>query len=420
MNNVSKRRALGAVAGFSAIALALGTAMPANAADEQLKVGAILPLTGALAFLNPPMIAGFWAAVDEINAEGGVLGQDIKVTGIKDEGYGGTTPAYAGQAATEHIALGTQVILGAASSGRSLSIVAQTSGAKIIQISPSNTDISLTSVDDNGYYFRTAPSDLLQGRVLGNKVLADGKKNVAIIYMQDPYGTGLANTAAATLTKGGAKVKKYAFSMTAKNFTSVATSVKAQGADAVVIVSYDQIFDIAPALKAKGIDGSSLFLVDGNFKNFAAAKSTFATWIKGSQATSAGAPPTASFAAALKAAYRAHEKKSLPGDETLYGPEAYDAIVISALAAIEAKSTKAEDIKAHMASVTKGGTKVKTFKAAVAALKAGKDIDYEGQSGPVEFDSKGNPSKAYMNIFKYDAKGTASLFKSYLTAVPTK
>jgi branched-chain amino acid transport system substrate-binding protein len=122
----------------------------------------------------------------------------------------------------------------------------------------------------------------------------------------------------------------------------------------------------------------------------------------------------------LSAAYRAHEKKSLLASETLYGAEAYDAIVIAALAAIEAKSTKTEDIKAHMVSVTKGGTKVKTFKAAVAAIKAGKDIDYEGQSGPVDFDSNGNPSKAYMNIFKYNAKGTAALSKSYLTAVPTK
>ena len=51
MNNVSKRRALGAIAGFSAVALAFGTALPAQATTTQLKIGAIMPLTGGLSFL---------------------------------------------------------------------------------------------------------------------------------------------------------------------------------------------------------------------------------------------------------------------------------------------------------------------------------------------------------------------------------
>lgn len=417
MTSVSKRRAAAAVAGISAIALALGASIPAQAADQPaLKVGAILPLTGGLAFLAPPMVAGYWAAFDEINANGGVNGSKLVSNGVKDEGSGATSPTFAGQAATAHIAAGTQVIIGTASSGRALSIYKQTSGAHIIQVSASNTDISLSNVDDNGFYYRTAPSDLLQGRVLGQKILADGKKNVAIIYQQSAYGTGLMNTAQAALVAGKAKVKTYAFPESETNFTSTVNSVKAQGADAIILISYDEIFKVAPLLKAKGFKGSQLYLVDGNMTDY--GKSSFASWIKGAQGTQPGSDPNAAFRAKLDAAYVAHEEKPL--DITIYGAEAYDALIVTALAAVEAKSNNTDDIKAHMVDVTKGGVKVHSFKEGVAALKAGKDIDYDGASGPIEWDANGNPSKAYMGVYKFDAKGANTLEKAFLAAVPTK
>jgi len=416
--NISKRTASAVIAGVASVALAAGVALPSQAAEDPLKVGAILPLTGGLSFLAPPMVAGFWAAFDEINANGGVNGSKLKFNGIKDEGSGATSPTFAGLAASAHIEAGTQVIIGTASSGRALSIYKQTSGANIIQVSASNTDISLSDVADNGYYFRTAPSDLLQGRVLGQKILADGKKNVAIIYQQSSYGTGLKNTAKAALVAGKAKVKEYAFPEAETNFTSTVNSVKAQGADAIIIISYDEVFKIAPLLKSKGFKGNQVYLVDGNMTDYGKAKASFASWLVGAQGTQPGSDPTNAFRSKLDAAYLAHEEKPL--DITIYGAEAYDALVVTALAAIEAKSNKTSDIKTHMASVTKGGVKVTSFKAAVAALKAGKDIDYDGASGPIEFDSNGNPSKAYMGVYKFDSKGANSLSKAYLATVPKK
>lgn len=409
-----KSKVAGVVASAAALTLALGTTVPAQAADA-LKVGAILPLTGGLAFLGDPMVAGFWAAVNEINANGGVLGNKIVVTGIKNE-HDGSNLAISTQSAKEQIAAGADVILGAASSSRTYNIIKDLTGAGIVQISPSNTDIGLSTYADGGYYFRTAPSDLLQGRVLGNQVLADGKRNVAIIYQQSSYGTGLMKTAKAALTKGGAKVKTYAFTEGETNFTSTANSVKAQNADAIIVVSYDEFLKIAPAVKAKGFKGNQLYMCDGNMADY--SKATFKKWLKGAKGTNAGASPTSAFAAKLSGAFEAKEDKALA--LSIYGAEAYDAIILAALAAEEAKSTKPADIKAHMVSVSKGGVKVKTFKAAVAAIKAGKDIDYDGQSGPIDFDSKGNPAKAYMGVYIYDAKGANTLKKNYLTAVPAK
>jgi branched-chain amino acid transport system substrate-binding protein len=412
--NVSKRKASAIFAAVASVALAAGTVAPAQAADP-LKVGAILPLTGGLSFLGDPMVAGFWAAVNEINANGGVLGNKIVVTSIENE-HDSSDLSISTASAAKQVKAGADVILGAASSGRTYNIIKDLTGAGVVQISPSNTDIGLSAYADNGFYFRTAPSDLLQGRVLGNKVLADGKRNVAIIYQQSSYGKGLMNTAKAALTKGGAKVKTYAFTEGETNFTSTANSVKAQNADAIIVVSYDEFLKIAPALKAKGFAGKQLYMCDGNMGNYSTA--SFKAWLAGAQGTQAGADPSKTFESKLTAAFEAKEGKALP--VTLYGAEAYDAIVIAALAAQEAKSTAPADIKKHMVSVTKGGTKATTFAAAMKLIKAGKDVDYDGQSGPIEFGAKGNPTKAYMGIYAYNAKGTNVLKKVYLAAVPAK
>jgi len=413
--NISKRKAAGAVAALAAVSLVAGVSLPAGAATAPLKVGAILPLTGGLSFLGDPMVAGFWAAVDEINNNGGVLGSKITVTGIKDEADGSNL-AISTQSAKEQIAAGAQAILGAASSGRTYNIIKDLTGAGIVQISPSNTDIGLSTYKDNGFYFRTAPSDLLQGRVNGNNILAAGKKNVAIIYQQSSYGTGLMGTAKDALVKGGATVKTYAFAENETNFTSTANSVKAQNADAVLVISYDEFKKIAPALKDQGYKGNQIYMVDGNVGNY--SKESFAAWLDGAQGTQAGADPSKAFATKLNAAFLSHSKKALP--LTIYGAEAYDAIIVAALAATEAKSTKAADIKKHMVSVTTGGVKVHTFAEAVKAIKAGKNIDYDGQSGPIDFDANGNPSTAYMGVYSYGTDGTNSLKKMVKAAVPAK
>ncbi|MFM6963667.1 MAG: ABC transporter substrate-binding protein [Micrococcales bacterium] len=412
--NGSKRKVLGAAAALASVALVTGVSMPAGA-TAPLKVGAILPLTGALSFLGDPMVAGFWAAVDEINANGGVLGSKITVTGIKDEADGSNL-AISTQSAKEQIAAGANVVLGAASSGRTYNIIKDLTGAGIVQISPSNTDIGLSAYADNGYYFRTAPSDLLQGRVNGNNILAAGKKNVAIIYQQSSYGTGLMGTAKAALLAGGAKVKTYAFAENETNFTSTANSVKAQGADAILVISYDEFKKVAPALQSQGYKGNQIYMVDGNVADYSA--DSFAKWLTGAQGTQAGANPSKAFAAKLVTALQTHNQKKLTLN--IYGAEAYDAIILAALAATEAKSTDPAKIKAHMITVSKGGVKVTNFKDAVAAINAGKDIDYEGQSGPINFDANGNPSTAYMGVYQYDATGHNALKKMVQAAVPTK
>jgi branched-chain amino acid transport system substrate-binding protein len=405
MNNVSKRRALGAVAGFSALALAIGTAMPANAADSQLKIGAIIPLTGSLSFLSPPEIAGLHMAVDEINAAGGVLGKKVSLS-IQDSGDG-TTLNIADQSATKALASGVDVVIGAAASGVTRHIINKITGAKVVQISMSNTAPDLSTWKDGGYYFRTAPSDLLQGKIIANQILQDASKNVAIVYVDNSYGNGLMGVAKSTLEKGKATVSTFSFKEADTNPASTVDAALATDPDAVLLISYDEAKRVVPLFKSKAYNGSNIYFVDGNLADY--SKESFASYLNGAKGTLPGKALSSGFKAKLAAVYKAKTGKTLT--EFSYGAETYDAVLLAAIAAQSAKDASGVGIKKEITNISLGGagkTKVTSFKAALAALKAGKKVDYDGVSGPVEFDKNGDPTGAFIGIYRFNAKGQYS------------
>jgi len=408
MSAVNKRVVAGLLAAAASTALVGSTVVPASAADTQLKVQAIIPLTGALAFLAPPEIAGLHLAVDEINAAGGVLGKQVSLT-ITDSGDGDTL-SIADQSATKAIASGADVVIGAAASGVTRSIINKITGAKIVQISMSNTAPDLSTWKDGGYYFRTAPSDLLQGRILANQILQDGKKSVSIVYQDTSYGVGLKDVASGVLTKGGAKVQAFAFPENETNFATYADKVAAAGTDATILISYDECKKALPAFQAKGIKGSSVYLVDGNLIDYSAE--SFASYLNGAKGTNPGKATPDAFKAKLSAAYKKYEKKTLK--DFVYGAETYDAVMLAAIAAQASGAATGASIKTQLTNVSKAGAgkvTVTGFAAALKAIKAGKKVNYDGFSGPVEFDANGDPTGAYIGVYKYDATGKNSLVK---------
>jgi branched-chain amino acid transport system substrate-binding protein len=168
------RKTATAVATLAAAALVLsGCAATgdggAAGGELTLKIGTALPQTGNLAFLGPPEEAGVALAVKEINeADKGI---QIEVT----LGDSGDTDNKAYETEIPRLLnAGVNAIIGAASSGTSLQFIDQVVGAGVVQFSPANTSAALSTYDDKGLYFRTAPSDVLQGVVLGNFIAADG------------------------------------------------------------------------------------------------------------------------------------------------------------------------------------------------------------------------------------------------------
>ena len=235
--------------------------------DGVLTLGSILPQTGGLAFLGPPMFAAFDLAVQDINAAGGVLGQPI--VAIKGDS-GDTTTDTASKTVDRLLAENADAIIGAASSGVSLTVIDKVASAGVVLFSPANTSPALSDYDDKGLYFRSAPPDIYQGDVLGQKVLQDGAQTVAILALNDAYGTGLADAAEATITAGGGEVVvKTIYDPTAASFDTEVDAVVAADPDAIILIGFDESAKILKSMVEKGIGPKvkKVYGCDGNIGN---------------------------------------------------------------------------------------------------------------------------------------------------------
>ena len=156
------------------------TSTPDGGTAAGLKIGSLLPLTGSLAFLGPPEVAGVELAAKEINDAGGIFGSNVEV--IHRDSSDTDNPQIASQSVSALISDGVAAIVGAASSSVSLNVVDDVANAGIVQISPANTSTALSGYSP--FYFRTAPPDTVQGSALGNLIVEDGIKKLLGLYGQ--------------------------------------------------------------------------------------------------------------------------------------------------------------------------------------------------------------------------------------------
>ncbi len=374
---------------------------PEPKGDGTLTFGTLLPATGDLAFLGPPEFAGVTLAVEDINAAGGVLGKDVvQVKGDSGDG----TPDIAGAQVDKLLGADSDVIVGAASSGVSITVIDKITGAGAVQFSPANTAAGFDTdeIDPNRLYFRTAPSDYLQGEVLANKITEDGFDNVAIMGRQDFYGEGLAERVRDVLGEKGATVSEFLlYNKDATTFTAEINKLAAAKPDAIVLVTFAELTTMIPQLIAKGLGPQDvqLYFVDGNLSNYPDEDFNL-DGVVGTAPTSA--TPDKEFEARL------FETPPMgPDDALLYGPESYDAVVISALAAIAAGDDSGEAIGANIADVTREGTKCTTFEECKTLLEDGEDIDYDGKSGPADMTDSGSLSAGTYGIYEYTGGANA-------------
>lgn len=377
--------------------------------DGTLTIGTLLPQTGDLAFLGPPEFAGVATAITDINAGGGVNGKDV-VEVKADSGDG--TPDIAGAQTDKLLDANADAIVGAASSSVSLSVIDKITGAGVVQFSPANTSPALddAKTDPKNLYFRTAPSDVLQGAVMANLLIEDGKNNVAILARQDSYGELLAAQIDKGIKAGGGNVAvKKLYSADATNFTAEVNSVAAAKPDAIVLVAFDETKKLIPQLIAKGVGPQDVqtYFVDGNTADY--SKDFPKGTLKGVKATYPGAELTSDFKARM-------QKTDPKLKDFTYGPESYDATMLTALAAIEAKTDDPTTFAPDIIKVSKDGTECTSFKQCADLLKKGEDIDYQGVSGPCDLGDTGSPTKATIGIFQYDNNNTYKNTK-YVTGV---
>ena len=224
---------------------------PIGQGDGVYKVGTLLPQTGDLAFLEPPETAGVKLAIQEINKAGGVLGKPAQMTQA-DSGDG--TPNIAPQEANKLLGANVDVVVGAASSDVSLAVLDQITNAGVLQISPANTSTAFDTYDDKGLYFRTAPSDVLQGRVMADTIAADGHTNVAIMARQEAYGEALAENVEKYFTEqGGNVVASVLYSPESPNYSAEVDKIASEDPDAIVVIAFDETKKIIPEMINAGI-----------------------------------------------------------------------------------------------------------------------------------------------------------------------
>ncbi len=358
--------ALAAVTGL-AVAVTSGTAGAGGDAPDResngiLKYGLLLPQTGALDFLGPPMIDAANMAVQEVNTAGGVNGAPAEVTLADD----GTDPDVANPAVDRLLQEDVDVIVGAAASGVTLSVIDKITGAGVVECSPSNTGVQFTTYPDKGRYFRTAPPDNLQSQVLADLIVDDGNEDVTIVARSDEYGEGFAKFLGKELKAAGADVKDtILYDPEATSYDDVAEQIKKSDPEAVAMIAFDEGGAVLTAAIEQSVGPKDL------------------QWY---------------------------------GTDTIFSGHAYDCVVIAALAATAAGSDASQDIAAGINAVTKKGTKCSLYDECVALLDDGKDINYQGAAGPLDFTKKGEPGKGAYDTWEFAADGSVETIDESIPA----
>ncbi|WP_144719898.1 ABC transporter substrate-binding protein [Agrococcus jejuensis] len=368
-----------------------------DASGDTFHVGTILPQTGSLAFLGPPEFAGVDLAVADLEAADFPFEIEQTTTDSGD----GANPDVGTQSAGELVDAGVDIAIGAASSGVSFNFIDQFVDAGIVQISPANTSPDFTDYPDDGYYWRTAPSDVLQGRVLGNLMVNNGAANVGFLYLNDAYGIGLEDNATQAIeAAGGQVVASVSYNPGDTNFSSQVSELLAASPDAIGILAFEETANIIPELvTTQGYPSNQVYFVDGNLSNsYEFPEGT----LDGTQGTLPGNPASGDF-----------QERLLEIDPDLddfsYAPESYDAVVLAALAAAAGGSPDADTIRDNLQDVSEGGTKCTDVAECLQLIADGEDIDYDGVSGPIEFDENGDPTEAYIGIYQYGADNRYTL-----------
>nr|WP_307430460.1 ABC transporter substrate-binding protein [Pseudarthrobacter defluvii] len=374
---------------------------PAEASgDGVLRVGLILDNTGDNAFLNAPQLAAAKLAIHDINAVGGHKGRPVELLPVHPDQ---DTAAQAKDLA----AAKADVAIGPTDSSHATAALDVLAGAHVPLISPANTAAALSTSASGGYYFRTAAADVAQGPVLAKLAKDAGAASIGVLYQDGSYGKDLSAAVKEAAQQSGLKVLP-GVGFKPGDAAEAARSAAQAGPDAVVLVARDGARAALAELHNAGLSGSKVILSDGAFARYGSGLPS--RILEGARAVVPGQLPSAAFQGKLLAVDPSLKDLS-------YAAETYDAVTLAALAAARAQDDAGRSIAANLIPVS-GGTAApgagtpsapcRSYKECLGGLAAGPDIDYDGESGPVAFDSNGDITSAAFSVFTYGADNNPS------------
>ncbi|MDZ7786822.1 MAG: ABC transporter substrate-binding protein [Halofilum sp. (in: g-proteobacteria)] len=379
------------IAATAAVMIAGGTAVQAD--DGPLKLGALMPMTGDLQAYGQTSLNGIELAAKEINDAGGVLGQDMEI----ELGDTQTNPQSGIDAAKQLVSIdGVSGIVGALSSGVTIPVSQSvTSKEGIPQISGASTSPVITGLDDNDFMFRTVPSDAFQGRALAEVVAENGLSNVSILYVNNDYGEGLADSFEAAFEEhGGSVEQRNAFEQGNASYRGEVSGAADGDPEALVVIGYPEsgITILRQALEGGHFDR---FVFTDGLKAPEIIDSLGAEVLEGSFGTAPQALTDTDSAEHFRSAYEGEYGEVPPKP---FIDTAYDATWVLALAAQAAGSTDGEAVRDALRDVANPpGEQILPgeWSKAMELLADGEDINYTGASGSVDFDDNGDVSGTF-------------------------
>jgi ABC-type branched-subunit amino acid transport system substrate-binding protein len=373
----------------------------------ELRIGPILPLTGDLASFGPAQAEAARIAVERIEEALQSAGiEDVTVTLLDTEDDGGRSQAGV-EAATKFVqADDVDVILGTMASSVTIPIAESvTIPNGVVQITPTSTAPEITDLEDDGLVFRILSSDTLQGSALVDAV-ADAFGNDATINVgarNDAFGTALKELFEQGWEgQGGTIGESVTWNPEAATFDTEARRLAGGNPDGWVIIDFPETFaKVGPALvRAGGWDPAKTFMTE-------AMRNADELTKIGEQATNGlrGTAPTSEDAPAREPFDELFQQEAPDASLTGFEGASFDAVMLAFLAALDAGSSDADDIKGSLAAVSGPPGEKATFEnldQAVQALLDGEDVDYEGAWGPIDFDDNGDPGSAIYEVWRFD------------------
>lgn len=371
------------------------TPPPAASGDGVLRIGTLFPTSGPIAYLSPAQVAGVELAVREINEAGGVLGAPVEVF-HRNSGEAATETVEASFA--ELVAKGVDVVIGPSSSGLAERILPLVVAEQVLLISPSASSPQLSSLDDAGLLSRTVPSTALQGRALAQLILQDTADAVAVIAFDDERGAAIAESLVADVeTGGGTIVASETFAAGTLDFGAIVAAVREAAPDAVALAgsmsTLEQNTALLAALNDAGLAGPKLWVTSGSLADYSLALP--AGTMTGVRGLLEGAAPDEAFIARVRSMNPAVT-------DFRFAAEAYDATILAAIAAHVAQDDGAPLVAFTLAGVSGSGIKCLSLGECLDVLRTQDDIDYDGVSGPIALDGRGDPGIAHYGVYSYD------------------
>jgi branched-chain amino acid transport system substrate-binding protein len=371
-----------------AVAAAAVVAAASAAQAEDVKLGILLGFTGPLEQMSPPMAKAMTLVADQVNAQGGILGGKLTFVQADDT----CTDATAATNAADRLINTEKVtaLVGAMCSGVTIA-TANTAAipAGVVMISPSATSPAVTTLNDKDLVFRTAPSDAYQGAVMARMLLKKNIRDIVITYVNNDYGKGFADSLSAAFIAGGGKVSANVSHEEGKSdYRAEIGRLASSGTPNLVILAY-----------ASG-SGNTLLrqaVESGNFKVYVGGDGMVGNElftgidkkaVENMIATKPGTPKLVG-----SDAFKAVATKAGVDPDAVFGPQSYDAAFVLALAVQKNGNAGRDGLSAAVRAVaTPPGVVILPgeWEKARQALAAGMDINYEGASGPVDFDQLGD------------------------------